>query len=552
MAKKIIALVLAALMVFALVGCGGGSSSSADASDNADAAADTAQTADAVEDAVQQAAASGQDTVVIGTTMELSALKQTGGFSMSYPVLGLVFDFGVFIDARTGDMNSDVLKDWYYEDDTHIYLEMYDDIYFSNGDQMTIDDFLFSMYMFIDDNASDAQQYLGYMFDEAEISDDHLSCVLPTDGVWGPGLSVGAFVVYDQAWVEEVGYDLTTASGQEWYEPVGSGPFEVIENIPGSSITLSRRNDYWGTCNWPESVQTVIFRQYNDSSAMYIDLESGNIDVAAYISSQDMDRAVAGESSGVSAVTTLSGEQIRFWINKDYEWMDEPAFREAIASAVDWAALAEICGGSLATSSLTPIPSFSKNDNPDVEGYTYDPDHARELLAGLGINDGDVVLNANVENKDIYLSMAETVQYYLGQVGITMKIESFDRVALTDRVSDENAQPNYAQIVGNSCFTGNPYSWMPLLFSSTGNYKLYQIKDEQADALWDEIMQMVDSDEKVAKYQELEAYLMDNYLMFPAIESLQGIAFDNTLISNAYYPSDYISVNLKNAFDWVS
>lgn len=550
MKKAILILMALVLLMSLFTACNDNGSATNEAPTSAPDPA--VESGDSLGEEVENAAVAGKDTIYIGTTQSIGSLQPTAGANQFYAALGLVYDFGIYIDAASGEVRSDVLENWYYEDDTTIILQLKDGVFFSNGESMTGEDVLYSMECYVFTGAQDAQQYAGYDFDNSTVSDDGLTVTLKTTDIWGPGIGAATFPVLCKSWCEEIGWDLATDEGQAWYNcPVGSGPFEVSENKVGSTITLIRREDYWGECDWPEEIKTVVFRQYNDSAAMYVDLESGNLDLCFGVSNEDMARGSSGQSENIATDVTTFGELIRFTINYDYSWMSEPEFREAIACAIDWANVAGVAGGGLYKDAATIIPELSRFNNPDVTGYTYDPDHAKELLAGLGISDGDIQLTCIVQDKAVYTDAAESIQYYLSEVGIGMEIKSYDRPTSISMLKTDACEDNYASVWGGATFTGDPYAWCPRYFASTSGTWATVIQDETASTMWDDINNMVESDGKIAAYQDFEAYLTDNYLVFPFMEYVTGVAYNADLIDSVQLTTDQLSQNWKiDCIDW--
>src|SRR5690606_20371727 len=91
----------------------------------------------------------------------------------------------------------------------------------------------------------------------------------------------------------------------------------------------------------------------------------------------------------------------------------------------------DILSGS-AVAATQPMPAANWSYNPDVTGYPYDPDRARELLAEAGYADG-LTLNLMIPQSGsgmmIPVQMNEFIQGNLREVGIDVQIQSYEWIS---------------------------------------------------------------------------------------------------------------------------
>src|SRR5690606_23754974 len=96
--------------------------------------------------------------------------------------------------------------------------------------------------------------------------------------------------------------------------------------------------------------------------------------------------------------------------------LDNKLVRQAINYALDVEAVVDYIYTGLATQLNTPLPPRVWGYNPNVEGYTYDPDKARELLAEAGYADG-LKLSLWTNDNPLRMQIAEMFQANLAEVG---------------------------------------------------------------------------------------------------------------------------------------
>ncbi|RGZ04955.1 hypothetical protein DXA14_09865 [Hungatella hathewayi] len=150
----------------------------------------------------------------------------------------LVYDYLFYYDEENNAF-SDILKNWYYEEDgTTFVMECRDDVYFANGNQMTGEDVLFSIKTLVDRGTNQAAYYATVDWDNSYVSEDGFTVYLANTQEFGPGIiNMGVVYLLDQSWCEETGFD----NIDPWLNaPNGSGPYEVAEYVTDSYVTLKR------------------------------------------------------------------------------------------------------------------------------------------------------------------------------------------------------------------------------------------------------------------------------------------------------------------------
>jgi len=163
---------------------------------------------------------------------------------------------------------------------------------------------------------------------------------------------------------------------------VGTGPFKFVEWVPDDHITLERNNDWWGP---KPRLAKLIFRSIPDNSARFAELQAGTVQQAD-LAQTDLPAAQADPNLTVNILPALSTGYISF--QQCAKPFDKLEVRQAIAHAVNWAALIEPFYGKFGQEAGSFQPSAILGSNPDVKPYEYNPDMAKELLKKAGLADG--------------------------------------------------------------------------------------------------------------------------------------------------------------------
>ena len=102
--------------------------------------------------------------------------------------------------------------------------------------------------------------------------------------------------------------------------------------------------------------------------------------------------------------------------------LDNKLVRQAINYALDVDAVVDYIYTGLANKLNSPIPPNVWGFNPNIEGYYYDPDKARELLAEAGYADG-LKLSLWTNDNPLRMQIAEMFQANLADVGIEVDVQ---------------------------------------------------------------------------------------------------------------------------------
>lgn len=151
--------------------------------------------------------------------------------------------------------------------------------------------------------------------------------------------------IVSKAYVEDHG-GIDPGYNNEWMmrHPMGSGPFQFVEWVPGQQIVLERFDGYW---RGPAKLQYVVYRPINEASTQLLMLQAGEADailgVDYAILSQLYD-ASTGESRdpniviGVEDVLSITG----LMFNLSKEPYTNVKFREGLVYAFPYELIYEV------------------------------------------------------------------------------------------------------------------------------------------------------------------------------------------------------------------
>ena len=280
--------------------------------------------------------------------------------------------------------------------------------------------------------------------------------------------------------------------------PVGSGPYRFESQEQGNFITLVRNEDYtWGSSKGVPMANRVTFRFVPESATRIADLSTGAAQIVTEI---PVDQLPEVESQGGNAVEEPIVASAFIRIATDVEPFDNPDVRLALNHALDVQSIATALVSPMSTRLGSLFPDErSMAFNPDVEPFEYDPERARELLSGAGIDELEIEIEVTSGART---DVAEAIAAQLGDVGISASI-TVSEYAEFNATWAEPTAPALRLVTWGPLY--DPHTLLSLVFASDGFLSRY--RNAEVDRLIQAAAVESDPEQRAAHYQELSAVM---------------------------------------------
>ena len=203
----------------------------------------------------------------------------------------------------------------------------------------------------------------------------------------------------------------------------GSGPYTLTSFSPNNQITLTANPNYWGPK--PEFHQ-IVFRDMTAATQL-LNVQRGGDQVALDLSSQQAD--TMSTNSAVQVHTAASPNVFFLQVTSDPKVsaaMANPDIQEAIRYGLDYQGMVATAGtGAIQSAGVIPVQFLG--GLPTTDAVKRDVAKAKQLVAESGIKNPSATLafpsNISVNGLS-FATLAQRVQYDLGQVGITINVKA--------------------------------------------------------------------------------------------------------------------------------
>ena len=418
--KKFLALLLSVVMLLSLAACGssnngGDSNSSGGDSSNSDASSGTGEI---------------QSKLTIGIASDINELDpQAQNDQINNNCIALTHQTLVFLANENNDYLPCLAESWEWTDDTHLVFHLVQNACFSDGTPFNADDVVFTYEKAMDPDRSAVAATLG-LVESVEKIDDY-TVQFTTSSYSNELLAVLAG--YALVILSEDAYN--DASNDQPYL-VGTGRYVYEEWKEGQYVRFVKNENYWG--DDPGVAEVIEFRPILEAASRVAALQSGDIDVCI---DPPVNMLEALKADDNIVVENRDGTRLFYLgFNCEKAPFDNQKLRQAVSCAIDKETIIQVVLQGLGTSQKTVVNRGVWSFYDDMEGFEYDVDRAKELMAEAGYEPGELTVDLYVSNAAPYTTIAPLIKTYVEAIGITVNIEQFDEATLKDKCQSGEQQ----------------------------------------------------------------------------------------------------------------
>lgn len=367
--------------------------------------------------------------VVVGVLADPENMGPWSG--MSQGRIAALFSIYEYMITREDGVAYGVLaKNWEEVDSQTYKVEIYDYIHDAAGNPLTASDIVFSF-----ESAIATKNYSKLeVIDSVTAIDDY-----NLEFKFNKALEIGEFenVMLECAIVTQAAYE--ASEDQMATTPVGTTAYKVESYVPGSSLVLVDTGDYWQTDESlvhgtsVHNAPKITFSVITEPSQHTVALQTHAIDISNGVPDTDIDKFGEGgeysEGNEVGVVMDNLTIGVEYNMSDDSFLKDDLNLRLAIAYAIDNEGinLGAFNGNGAAVKDFANATYPDYNSEWDSEDYfDYDVEKAKEYLAASNY-DGQTVRIQYVTSTSMDM-VAQMIQAYLGQIGITAELTGYDQM----------------------------------------------------------------------------------------------------------------------------
>ena len=308
------------------------------------------------------------------------------------------------------------------------------------------------------------------------------------------------------------GVMISPAALKQWgskdiaFHPVGTGPFKFVEWKATDYLKVAKNQNYWR--NGYPKVDTITWKPVVDNNSRAALMQTGEAHFTFPVPYELADVLKAKPDLEVVAAPSIVLRYLS--MNTQQKPFDNPKVRQAIAYAINKAALAKVAFSGYAAPADGVVPDaveYSVKLGP----WPYDVAKAKALMAEAGYPNGFETELWSAYNHSTAQKVSQFLQQQLQQIGIRTKItllEAGQRVEKVESWPDAKTAPVRLYYVGWSSSTGEAdWALRPLLFGDSAPPKLFNTAYYRSDKVDSDIkgaLATTDKAEKARLYKDAQ------------------------------------------------
>ena len=228
------------------------------------------------------------------------------------------------------------------------------------------------------------------------------------------------------------------AGGDFGKKPVGTGAFKLAEWTIGQRLVFEKNPDYWR--EGIPYLDHITFEVGQEPIVALLRLQNGEVDVPG--DGIPPAKFVEVMADPEQAARVVVGGQLQtgyITMNVKIPPFDNKEVRQAVNMAINKDRITQIINGR-AIPATQPLPPSMPGYTEGYEGYPYDPEKAKAMLAEAGFPDG-FETELYVMNTDPNPRIAQAIQQDLAQLGIKASIQSLAQANVIAAGGEEDQAP---------------------------------------------------------------------------------------------------------------
>lgn len=331
----------------------------------------------------------------------------------------------------------------------------------------------------------------------------------------------------------------------EWFNAgngIGTGPYRIVENVPGERLVLTRFEDYWQ--GWEEGQYTdVTFDLVTDPATRTQAIGSGDANVAIDLPIEAIEALAGSDRAEVQVIEAPR----TLWIalNTQKPPLDDPAVRQAMVLSFPYDTVREQLTEGQGFPLVGYLPSIVWGLDPSIGSMEQDLDAARQLLEDAGVAEGELTIEyVYLIGNTLMEQIGPVWQAALSEMGVNLTLQGMEITQL--REANLGAAEDASNAIASNWFPTymSPYDYYFSFLHSGGSRNFSHVNDPMIDELIDRghVESATDREQATATFTELQEYLDELAVMIPVMAVPEVTGFS----SDVQYPDD------RNVVYWVN
>ncbi|PNS00363.1 ABC transporter substrate-binding protein [Petrotoga mexicana DSM 14811] len=412
----------------------------------------------------------------------------------SFRILENVYD-GLLKYDENMNLVPNIAEKYEVPDPNTIIFTIRDNVYFHNGEKLTIEDVLYTFERIMDEEVgSPAAAYYSEV-ESIEVLDSkriQFKLKVPMANTLLINFASTNSAIVSKEFVE-TGNNLQLKTN-------GTGPFFMSEYVPGDHITLEKNSNYF-IPNQPY-LDKIIFRIMPEEISRVTALRNGDVDLIEIKEPLSL-RSLQSNNYKVYRQPALSYYLLGF--NTTREPLNNPRVRSALSLAIDREEIINMVafGEGTITGPINPTVQPWTITPENFEEYEYNPEKAKSILAEVGYPNG-FEFNIMTASRYSFDKIAQVIQSQLSKIGVKVNIELVEWGIFLNRWGESD----FDSFISLNSGSIDPDVQFYRTFHSNGSTNVFLYNNSIVDKLLEEGRKEPNVVERIKIYNQLQNILV--------------------------------------------
>jgi len=335
--------------------------------------------------------------------------------------------------------------------------------------------------------------------------------------------------ILPKAYIEKVGMDGFIR------QPIGAGPYKLVNYQRGSRVTLEAFEQYWGG---KPAIARVIVEIVPDASARVAAVESGRVDASVQIPVREVNRLQ--RSAKLSAKTYPYSEMYILQMPSYQPTFQNADLRQAMQLAIDKAALSRAFYSNVAQPISVLTTKGAPGDSPDFV-VPFDRPAAVAALARAGYSKDKPLKLRLFSTNNTFPSdydMARAIAQMWSQIGIETTVEEITTAKYLEL--SHSSKLDGVMLYSWANATGDPEVGPGRILDPRMRFSTW--KEASLAPELDALNVQLDEAKRIEGYRQLMIKAAQNAWSLPVLQSISTVAHDKNL-NLPTYQTGYIMMD---------
>jgi ABC-type transport system substrate-binding protein len=376
--------------------------------------------------------------IVVTYKDDVATLDPAIGYDwQNWSMIKSLFDGLMDYDPGTTDLRPGLAESYTISDDGMVFtFEVRNGVQFHNGREMTAEDVVYSFNRVTNPTTQSPGAGFFWSIKGYDAMASGEADALEGVTVEGPSTVRIELSRPDATFLHVMALNFASVVPREAVEaagddfgknPVGTGAFSLAEWTIGQRLVFAKNETYWR--NGIPYLDQITFEVGQEPIVALLRLQNGEVDVPGDGIPPAKFQEVMGDPAQAERV--VEGGQLHtgyITLNTQMPPFDNADVRRAVNMAINKDRIIQIINGR-AIAATQPLPPTMPGYTEGYEGYAFDPEAAKVMLAKAGFAEG-FETELYVMNTDPNPRIAQAIQQDLAGIGITAGIKSLAQASV--------------------------------------------------------------------------------------------------------------------------